>query len=340
MNNHPSISRKDLQSSLIKLGESLYSEKIPEKVLHEALQENPWFTPYYIKSSLEGIRIWLQKESLENFLANYPIYESPPKEVAVIAAGNLPLVCFHDVLMSLLAGHICLLKTSHRDRVLISYVRKLWIEIFPEIAAYFQLVEKVEHCDFLISTGSNNTARYIEAKYPHTPKLIRKNRFSVGLLTAEMNEEEMKGLAKDIFLYNGLGCRNVSNLLIFPEADLPTFYEILNDYPQNLLNPFYLERVLYERSRLEQLGGNFKAFPKILVDYSPHLSFASMGLMFGVHIQQEGDDKELLTKHRDDIQIIVGQDTAYGYAQNPALNDFADDVDTLKLLSTLSNPPV
>lgn len=150
----------------------------------------------------------------------------------------------------------------------------------------------------------------------------------------------MKGLAKDIFLYNGLGCRNVSNLLIFPEAELQTFYEILNDYPQNLLNPFYLERVLYERSRLEQLGGNFKAFPKILVDYSPHLSFASMGLMFGVHIQQEEEDKELLAKHRDDIQIIVGQETAYGYAQNPALSDFADNVDTLKLLSTLSNPPV
>lgn len=325
---------------MLKLGEELHIEKFPEEIIQKAVEENPWFTLYYIQSSLEGIRIWLQKERLEKFLANYPIYEYPPKKVAVIAAGNLPLVCFHDILMTLLAGHRCLLKSSHRDSVLISHVRKLWIEIFPEIQDYFLLVEKVEECDFLISTGSNNTARYIEAKYPQTPKLIRKNRFSVGLLKAEMSEDEMKGLAKDIFLYNGLGCRNVSNLLIFPEADLQTFYEILNDYPQNLLNPFYLERVLYERSRLEQLGGNFKAFPKILVDNSSHLSFASMGLMFGVHIQQEGEDKELLAKHRDDIQIIVGQKTAYGYAQNPALSDFADNVDTLKLLSTLSNPPV
>jgi len=314
-------------------------DKLPKKLVERCLSEIIWFTPFYISSALYGIKKWLTKVSLEEFLKPYPESTHTPKKVAVIAAGNLPLVCFHDILMTLLAGHICLLKCSHQDRVLIQYFREKWIQILPELADQFQLVGQIDGADFLISTGSNNTARYIEANYGHIPKLVRKNRYSVGLLKPGMTKKEMKGLAKDILLYNGLGCRNVSNLLIYPETDLNLFFEILKDYPQNMLNPLYLERVLYERNRLEQLAGNFKVFPNILVKPSSHFSFASMGLIFGVHIQQKEKETELLARFSSQIQTVVGIDTDYGNAQNPSLKDFADNVDTLKLLSTLSNHP-
>ncbi|MEM6803135.1 MAG: acyl-CoA reductase [Bacteroidota bacterium] len=278
----------------------------------------------------------LEQVAFKSFLENYQLTWGEPKRVGIIAAGNLPLVCFHDILMTLLAGHICICKCSHQDKVLISYLRERWIEILPGIAELFVISDRLERLDFLISTGSNNTARYIEALYPNIPKLVRKNRFSVGILKAGLSENQMKGLAEDILLYNGLGCRNVSNLLIHPEADLILFSKILENYPQKQINPLYLERVLYERIRLEQLGGTFTAFPKINLKFSSQFSYASMGLIFGINIQQEGE-KELLERHRDQIQVVVGRDIEYGLAQSPRLKDFADNVDTLKLLSTLSD---
>lgn len=335
------ISRPALIESIVLLREVLYVEKLPVNTLTTALRENRWFSSFYISSSFSGIRSWLHSDVLQKFLASYPASISRSKKVAVIAAGNLPLVCFHDVLMTLFAGHICMLKCSHQDRVLIKYIRKKWIEILPEVANRFIIVEQIPEVDFLISTGSNNTARYIEANFPTTPKLVRRNRYTVGLLKPDMSEKEMLGLAKDILLYNGLGCRNVSNLLIYPNVDERVFYEILKDYPQNYLNPMYLERVLYERVRLEQLGRNFKVFPNILVKPSSQFSFASMGLIFGVYLKQEKfqkeEGKELLARHHGDIQTVVGLETDYGNAQSPSLKDFADNVDTLKLLSTLSN---
>ncbi len=43
---------------------------------------------------------------------------------------------------------------------------------------------------------------------------IRKNRTSVAVIKGDETDEELQLLAEDIFRYFGLGCRNVTRLLI------------------------------------------------------------------------------------------------------------------------------
>ena len=77
-----------------------------------------------------------------------------------------------------------------------------------------QLTDNLRQCDAYIATGSNNTARYFEQYFEKYPHIIRKNRTSVAVLDGSESKEELADLAEDVFLYFGLGCRNVTQICI------------------------------------------------------------------------------------------------------------------------------
>lgn len=62
-------------------------------VLQTAFAKNPWFCPTFSRKALEGIALWLKKDSLEAFVKPYS-FAAEAKKVAVIAAGNIPAVAF------------------------------------------------------------------------------------------------------------------------------------------------------------------------------------------------------------------------------------------------------
>ena len=70
-----------------------------------AILENPWFDRESILYSLESIALWLDEATLREFVNNYTPKQNP-KRVAVICAGNIPMVGFHDMLCTLLSGNI------------------------------------------------------------------------------------------------------------------------------------------------------------------------------------------------------------------------------------------
>ena len=250
--------QKQLIDSLENLTQLIAPQHIPQDVIDAVVSENPWFTPYYIRRSLEGISMWLDKKTLYKFVEGYPPPRKEIRKTGVIAAGNIPLVGFHDVLMVLLSGNICLLKPSHQDTVLMKWLMKCWKQVWPVIEKRLFIVQRIEAADFLIATGSNNSARYFEAKYGHIPHIIRKNRYSVAILDENVDKKKMEGLCEDILLYNGLGCRNVSNLVIKPGFRWEDWDEKLRQYSTKHLNPLYLERVLYEKRRIELLEEKVK----------------------------------------------------------------------------------
>ena len=92
--------------------------------IHLASIRNPWFTKESIDQSIKAVSAdYLQKNALEAFANQYPIEESNHwRRVAVVLAGNIPLVGFHDLLCVYLAGHQSIIKLSDKDNVLIGLI--------------------------------------------------------------------------------------------------------------------------------------------------------------------------------------------------------------------------
>ena len=91
-------------------------------VIEQAIADNSWFTREDILRAVDAIcREMLQREKIEEWLHRYtPTTE--PKRVAVIMAGNIPLVGFFDLMCVLASGHSCAVKPSSKDKVLMHFV--------------------------------------------------------------------------------------------------------------------------------------------------------------------------------------------------------------------------
>ena len=84
---------------------------------------NGWFTEASVRQSLLALGLQLNSESLEDWLKPYN-YTSEPKTVALIMAGNIPMVGFHDFCCVLLSGNKVLAKLSSDDKRLIPAIIK------------------------------------------------------------------------------------------------------------------------------------------------------------------------------------------------------------------------
>ncbi|MEO0473489.1 MAG: acyl-CoA reductase, partial [Bacteroidota bacterium] len=207
------LSLEDRVNSWLELGSMIGPAQLPADIEAAALQANPWFTPYYIRRALTEIQAWFDEEMIWQFLRQYDLPSSSDKVIGLIAAGNIPLVGVHDLFISVLSGHITQLKPSHQDQVLLQWIIDKWCQILTPLSARLHIVKQLHQPDFFIGTGSNNTARYLRSHFANIPNILRKNRFSVAFIDRELQDEEWQGLLEDILLYNGTGCRNVSQIV-------------------------------------------------------------------------------------------------------------------------------
>ena len=70
-----------------------------------AEENNSWFTKNNILFSLENLSKTLTTSNLNLFTKSITLSNYTPKNVAIIMAGNIPLVGFHDFLSVLISGH-------------------------------------------------------------------------------------------------------------------------------------------------------------------------------------------------------------------------------------------
>jgi len=193
-----------------------------------AEEHNGWFTKDNILFALKGWSDLLTETLLNTWLKPYKIDLTKPKKVAVIMAGNIPLVGFHDFLSALVCGHDVIVKQSSNDKHLLPYLAKYLEYIEPGFKGKIHFTEeKLEGFDAVIATGSNNTARYFEYYFRNKPAIIRKNRNSVAVLQGNESETDLKNLSEDIFRYYGLGCRNVSKLFVPQNYNFNAFFEAM-----------------------------------------------------------------------------------------------------------------
>lgn len=307
----------------------------------QALAENEWFTASMIDQAIGAMLPWFEGEALNDLRSRYPAISSE-KRIGLILAGNLPLVGLHDVLMVLLSGHQAVVKASHKDRVLLQHLMRHWLRRSEDPPA--SLLERVtfveaivaSDIDFLIATGSNNTARYLATTYYSVPKLIRQNRFSVAVLLGHESQVDLEALADDILLYHGMGCRSVSSILVPRGYELQPLVNALEQFPASRFAKCWADVLRYERATQVMLDKTALPCKTIVLQRTAVLRPEKIGVLNVVEYDTHADIATFIHAITPHLQCVVGKDfIPFGRAQFPAADDFADGVDTLAVLVEL-----
>ena len=195
--------------------------------------------------------------------------------------------------------------------------------------------------DAIIATGSDNSSRYFEYYFSKLPNIIRRNRTSCAIITGNETAENLIALGTDIFQYYGLGCRNVSKLYVPENYDFKNLIENLQPFQNVIFNHKYANNYDYNKSIF-------------LVNKEPHLDtgfvllrkteemVSPIAVIYYEYYQDREDLEKKLASQKDKIQCIVGNNTdrssgivTFGNSQAPGLEDYADNIDTLKFLEKI-----
>jgi hypothetical protein len=323
---------------LSRLGEYILSgDENWQSIKGKAGWENGWFIPEFVNKATEIIaNNFLQKKILAEWTSYYQFPENigNAKTIGVVMAGNIPLVGFHDFLCGFISGHKVLIKASVRDQVLIKHLVEKLIGWAPELEKWVEFSEMLKGCDAYIATGSNNSSRYFEFYFDKYPNIIRRNKTSVALLTGEETTEDLEKLADDVYLYFGLGCRNVTKIYVPVGYDFIPLLEAFKKY--NYLADHHKYKNNYDYNLALHLLNKkyYMSNGSILLIEEPALFSPISQLNYDFF-----SDTDKLTetlKNNNDLQCIVGKGfIPFGKGQSPAVSEYADGVDTLRFLTNL-----
>lgn len=332
--------------ALQKLGDHLrdYDPKKKEydsltEVVQKAIIFNGWFTFESIQYCFSSWAKALTTSSIEKWLSSYFITEKKqPKTVALILAGNIPLVGFHDLICVWVSGHQGLVKCANKDSILLPYMTQ-FLEHDSGEKRFTYTQEVVTNFDAVIATGSNNAARYFDHYFSNYPHIIRKNRNGIAVLKGSESKKELEALGKDILQYFGLGCRNVSKLYLPKDYDLDLIFGGLFPYSFVIDHAKYANNYDYNKAVFLMSEFDFLENGFVMLKEDSHFSAP----ISCVHYEFYEDQKTLkkhLNENKNAIQCIVASDFThdcipFGEAQHPALWDYADQIDTLKFLEDL-----
>ena len=102
-----------------------------EQIVSRAKHHNGWFTEGNMLFALKSWSEQLTKKNLTAWLSNYDLSKNQTKKVAIIMAGNIPLVGFHDFLCVFISGHKAKIKLSDKDKFLVLFIFQTLLEINP-----------------------------------------------------------------------------------------------------------------------------------------------------------------------------------------------------------------
>lgn len=329
-------------SALLNLGEKLSNLDTEEiiDICQRAEQDNPWFTHKNIIQAFEAIKSkFLNEGALLSLIQTYSLDDNiRPVKLGIVAAGNLPMVSFHDILCAYLVGHQILFKCSDKDKVLMPWIINELLQWHDLTPAPITIVDRLQDYQAVIATGSNTSAKHFKQYFGHVPHLIRQSRNSVAVLTGRESKSELSALANDCFDYFGLGCRNVSKIYIPRGLDPTILFEAFHDYKEvihhnKFKNNFDYNVALNLLNQEPFLQGDF-----FILKESPIL-FSRIACL---HYEAYADIHDVfrwLENHAEEIQCIVchealeGKLTVHpGMTQCPQIDDFADNVDTIQFL--------
>jgi len=296
---------------------------------------NGWFTEEMIRKAIGNLGESLNKENLEQWCDQYT-FSKKPKTIAVIMAGNIPLVGFHDFLCVLLSGNRIMAKMSSEDDKLLPVLAEFLICFYPEVKDFISFSDRnMKGFDAVIATGSNSSFLHFEQYFSKYPHIFRKNRTSIAILDGTESESQLKALGDDIFDFFGRGCRSVSHLLLPRSFEINKVFEhivhqgaVINNKKYG--NNYDYNKAVHLMNQEKLLDNNFVLLKETKLLSSP------LGMLY-YHFYDDVDEiNSYCEEHKDSIQCRVGAGgLPFGTAQSPKLNDYADNVDTMQWLNSL-----
>jgi Acyl-CoA reductase (LuxC) len=332
------LNKSDRIEALIQLGQVISPEHDSVlKLMEEARIANPWFTESNVRYCLNNWCEALAPAKVEKWIK--PIEEVEVKNVGIVMAGNIPLVGLHDLLAAIACGHNAIVKMSHNDDVLMQFVVDSLQNFNSEFKDSIKVQDQIKGVDAIIATGSNNSSRYFEYYFKNIPHVIRKNRTSVAVISGNESEEELIALSDDIFMYFGLGCRNVTKLYVPDNYDFMQLitafdkYKYLIDH-HKFANNYTYHKAIFLMNLDTHLDSGFALFKE---DEGLH---APLSCVFYEAYSDVKSVKNKLTSIDTEIQLVLSNDqnvssNRFGSAQHTSLLDYADKVDTLIFLQNI-----
>ncbi len=326
-------------------------EKVLKKKYFEALEliqnlhfKNGWFIEDFVKFQLNSIAFACSGDKLDNWLAPYisKIIQKISKKVAVIMAGNIPFVGFHDFISVLITGNELIMKLSSKDEDLPKFIIDVLIDIEPEFKQKIFIVEdKLKDFEAVIATGSNNTSRYFKYYFSKVPNIIRHSRNSIAILDGKETNEELEKLADDIFLYFGLGCRNISKIFVPENYNFDSLFQAVYKYKHladvtKYANNYEYNRAIYLMERIKFLDNGFFMLKN---DFS---LFSPVAVLHYESYSDISDVEKYIKSNNDNLQCIVSRNKNiaenvldFGKTQLPELIDYEDNVNILDFLISI-----
>ena len=308
-------------------------------------KHNAWFTENYIKLAILSIAANLNEKDLKKWILNEDLINADinrePKNIGVVLPGNIPLVGFHDFLCVLISGNKFIGKLSSNDKYLLPAISNVLINIEPGFKDYITFTENyLSNADAIIATGSNNSSRYFEYYFSKYSHIIRRNRNSIAVLNGNETLAELKELCKDIFLYYGLGCRNVSKIYVplnYSFNNLLIAAEDFNFITENskYFNNYNFNKAILVINKTKHIDNGFVLFKEGIPLYSP------VSIINYEYYKDVNTLKNIINSENENIQCVVSNDASFdsairfGTSQNPKLLDYSDGINVIKFLQNI-----
>lgn len=327
--------QKEVQKSYLKLDDLIKNLKY----------YNGWFDEINVRRMMFSLGESLKKDQINRWVEMYnPAVseEREPKIVAVVMAGNIPAVGFHDFLTVLLTGNKLLAKLSSNDDKLMPAISELLVKIEPGFQDLIQFTtDTLSSFDAVIATGSNNTSRYFEYYFAQYPHIIRKNRNGIAILNWNETDTDFQFLAADILDYYGLGCRNVSKIFVPEKYDFIRLLDAVAKRTDVAENHKYFNNYEYNKAIFLVNGVQHKDTGNLLLTENSATA-SPISVLYFEHYSNIDDLKKMIESESEKIQCIVTKangiknSVVFGKSQQPELWDYADGVDTFDFILDLN----
>lgn len=309
--------------------------------INQASIQNPWFSNQNILYALDSISKSIQRTQIENWCKRYNYLNnslSNPETIGVVMAGNIPLVGFHDFFFVMMSDNNIIVKLSSDDKILLPALAKILCNIEPEFNKKIIFTEtKLTGFDMIIATGSNNSSRYFEYYFKNHPYIIRKNRNSIAILNGNETKDEIDLLCKDILLYYGMGCRNVSKLFLPFDYNFSELMEAIDNNKKLIDNYKFINNYNYYKSIFLINKQAFLDNGYIILKEDSNIN-SPLSVVYFEYYKEIKSVTDYISVHSDKIQCIVSKipeingSIYFGQTQSPTLSDYADNIDVMDFI--------
>ena len=272
--------------------------------------------------------------------------------VGLILAGNLPLVGWHDIMCSVMAGHRVHVKLSSDDAVLPRLVVSKWAELVPYVAEAVTFHEGLmPSLDAVVHRWGECQPLFRGVFWASSSCVSWSSnlRCSVG---RHESEEELAALGDDVFAHFGMGCRSVTKVWLPEGFDLDRCFAQWVRWGHlgqhgKYANNYDYHKAVWLLNKEDMIENGFLLVKKDTGLVSPigtlFVDLYSNVEVVANELQERAQELQVVTVRAGGGLESVFQErglrvTKLGSNQCPSLNDHADGIDTMDFLLRLPKP--